>query len=224
MNAQLEARLRACYPKGLFEFFEEGQAQYEHAKAFWKGLPALLDAHGFVCDGPEIWSEAERVAEFPIRRKGDPENWYFNTNKAEKIEQLRVSGKPFASIQANVSTVIPAMYLRITEIWFDPETYGDNAKDQHDDGLKSIYWLRRTEFEPWASLIDALRSYAASLGLEDLDKATLDEDVPFVTSPIFNDDDDDGWNDSEEWPNLTYLRSLPQHTCCVFNCLFDVSI
>jgi hypothetical protein len=224
MRQDIETRLRTCYPTGLFGFFEESQANYEPAKAFWKGLPSLLEANGFVCDGPEIWSEAERVAEFLIRRKEDPAGWFFNTNKVEKIEQLRVTGQPFVSIQAEVSTVIPAMYLRITEIWFDPDTYGENAKGRHDDGLKHAFWLRQTEFEPWASLIDALRTYAASLGLEDLDKETLDEDVPFVTSPVFNDDEDDGWNDSDEWPNLTYLRSLPQYTCNVFNCLFDIHV
>jgi hypothetical protein len=224
MRQDIETRLRTCYPTGLFEFFEESQANYEPAKAFWKGLPPLLEAHGFVCDGPEIWSEAERVVEFSIRRKGDPDSWFFNTDKAKKIEQLRLSGQPFVTIQADVSTVIPAMYLRITEIWFDPDTYGENAKGQHDDGLKHVFWLRQTEFEPWAPLIDALRTYAASLGLEDLDKATLEEDVPFITSPIFNDDNDDGWNDSDEWPNLPYLRSLPQYTCNVFNCLFDINV
>lgn len=202
MRQDIEARLRTCYPKSLFELFEESQANYEPAKAFWKGLPSLLEAHGFVCDKPGIWSEAERVVEFSIRRQGDPDSWFFSTDKAEKIEQLRLSGEPFVTIRADVSTVIPAMYLRITEIWFDPSTYGENAKGQHDDGLKHVFWLRQTEVEPWASLIDALRTYAASLGLEDLDKATLDEDVPFVTSPVFNDDEDDGWNDSDEWPNL----------------------
>jgi hypothetical protein len=224
MRQDIETRLRACYPKGMFEFFEESQANYEPAKAFWKGLPAVLEAHGFVCDGPKIWSEAERVVEFSIRRKGDPDSGYFSTDKAERIEQLRLTGKPFVTIQAKVSTVTPAMYLHITETWFDPSTYGENAKGLHDDGLKNVFWLRQTEFEPWASLINALRTYAASLGLEDLDKEMLEEDVPFVTSPVFNDDENDGWSDADEWPNLPYLKALRQYTCNVFNCLFDVSI
>jgi len=222
MNEELEARLHQCYPHGLFGLFDKNQANLVPARDFWKQLPEILSTHGFYCKGPQYWSGNERVVDFDIYRNGAPDCWYFSNNRAEKIAMLRESGEPHVTISVEISTVIPAIHLNIKETWFNPETFGDKATGRYDDGLKTLYWLSDTQFEPWAGLIADLRALGEKLGLASLAECDLKEDVPFITGPIFGDDDDD--NDvllgSGTLEEIAYLKSLPQNSFCLYDCLF----
>lgn len=225
MNIELEARLHACYPDGLYHRFNKEQANLQPAHDFWQRLPAVLSSHDFYCKRPDYWSGYERAVEFKLSRNGDPDYWYFSDNRAEKIAILRETGKPFVVIEALVSTVIPALYLNIQETWFNPETYGNKVTGKYDDGLKTLHWLRDSVYQPWASLIADLRALGVELGLADLDETTLKQDVPFITEPVYSDEGDEdyydnvlcGTNSPEE---IAYLKSKPQDTCCLYDCLF----
>ncbi len=222
MDAELNARLNTCYPHGLFRLFNKEKANFEPAKAFWRELPELLAIHGFHCKKPDIWSGEERVVGFDICRDGDPDYWYFTDNRAEKIAKLQASGEPHVTIRVEVSTVISAIYLNIKETWFNPDTFGDKGAGKYDDGLKTLFWLSDTQYQPWAGLINDLRNLAEKLGLVELNESDLKEDVPFITNPIFSDDDDDrddllGSDTTEE---IEYLKSLPQNSYCLYDCLF----
>ncbi len=221
MNSVLEARLRICYPHGLFSLFDNEQANIEPARSFWQRLPVVLAKHGLYCTKPSLWSGYGRVVEFDLYRNGDPECWYFNDNKTEKIAELKQSGQPFVQIQALVSTVTPALYLNIQETWFNPDTYGDNATGRYDDGLKTQYWLRDSAYQPWSALIADLRLTGAELKLDDFDESTLKQDVGFITSPVFTDDDDDLDDDYSQETEIAMLKNLEQETCCLYDCLFN---
>lgn len=222
MNEELETRLHECYPHGLFGRFDEKKANLAPAREFWEQLPVILSIHGFHCKGPRYWSQNERVVDFNIYRNGDPDCWYFNDNRAEKIAMLRESGKPHVSIDVEISTVIPAIYLNIKETWFNPDTFGDKATGKYDDGLQTLCWLHDTHYEPWAGLITDLRALGEKLGLSSLAECDLKQDVPFITDPIFSDDDDDSddLSGSGTVEEIEYLKSLPQNSFCLYDCLF----
>ena len=224
MRQDIAERLLACYPKGIWDLFDENQADYSAARRYWARLPKLLEQHGFVTSGPHVWSQQERVVEFPIRRSDEPEGWFFNTHKNQKIAYLRDSGTPHVHIKVRISTVVPAIHFGITETWFNPDTWGDHANGRYDDGLKTINWLPDTRFEPWASLVADLRALAIELAIEEFDRDTLLEDVPSISSPIFSDEDDTDDEDLlGDWTsddNVRYIKSLPQQVACVYDCLF----
>lgn len=223
MNEEIETRLHDCYPHGLFGRFDEKQANLAPARDFWEQLPDILSIHGFHCKGPDYWSQNERVVDFDIYRNGDPDYWYFSDNRAEKIAMLRKSGEPHVAISVEISTVIPAIYLNIKETWFNPETFGDKATGRYDDGLKTLYWLSDTHYEPWAGVIADLRALSEKLGLASLAECELKQDVPFITDPIFSDDDDDRDDllGSDTLEEIAYLKSLPQNSFCLRDCLFS---
>lgn len=127
MNPYLESRLRICYPHGFCEYFDADQADFEPARRFRRGLVALLAEHGFYCSGPDVWSGEERVVEFPLHRLGDPDHWYFLENKNDKIDELIREQRPHVELEVKVSSVIPAFLLEVTEIWFDPSTWGERT-------------------------------------------------------------------------------------------------
>ena len=124
-------------------------------------------------------------------------------------------------IQVLVSTVIPALYLNIKETWFNPDTYGDNDTGRYDDGLKIQYWFRDSAYQPWSALIADLRSLGAELNLDDFDESTLKQDVLFITSPVFTDDDDDWDDDYSQEAEIAMLKRSAQETCCLYDCLFN---
>jgi len=220
-NLEIETHLRACYPHGLHGFLDKKHLNTEMAVAFWSKLPAVLQAHGFYCKKPEQWSGYEHVVLFPIQRLGDGENWYFNEDKSAKIETLRRTGTPFVAIEVSISAIIPALFIDIHETWFDETTYGADATGRYDDGLKIKYFLPDTCFEPWASLVTDLRNLGKTLELVELDEHTLKKDVPFVTSTVFSDDDDDFPDFDNEEDQIAYLKRLPQYVCCLYDCLFS---
>ncbi|MFZ4538659.1 hypothetical protein [Propionivibrio sp.] len=220
MNAAHEERLHACFPYGLLRWPDLAKINKQPSKDFWARLPPLLALHGFYCEKPHLWSGYENVCEFHLHRIGDPQDGYFNDNKEEKIEALRCSGLPFVQLTAKVSTIVPALFIDIQETWFDPDTCGVNSRGRYDDGLKTKSFLRDTQFEPWASLATALRALGNELGLADFEEAELKQDVPFVTRPIYSDDDDAPLFDSEA-DEITYLKNLPQDICWLCECLFD---
>ena len=162
----------------------------------------------------------EHVVEFHVYRLGEPPNWFFSDNRVEKIDALRVSGTPHVTLVFKVSTLLPAISIDIVETWFNPETYGTKAKGQYDDGLKSKHFLRDTAFEPWASLVDATRELAQRLDLKEFGEEALKEDVPFVTHPIFNDEEDNWGDDLSDEGLHKYMKSQPQYICCLYDCLF----
>lgn len=222
MNHELEQRLRLCYPAGLHGVVAQDQADLEPARSFRDELQPILAAHSFYCDGPDIWSDTPHVVDFPVYRIGEPAHWFFSEDRPEKIEALRTAGKPQVAVALKVSTILPALFIDIRETWFNPDTYGDNAKGRYDDGLQTKSFLHETAFEPWASLVQAVRALGQRLDLQEFDLEALKEDVPFVTHPMWSDDDEDGDIDdlSDEEYNAYMKRYQPQYVCCLYDCLF----
>jgi hypothetical protein len=81
--------------------------------------------------------------------------------------------------------------------------------------------LSDTHYEPWAGVIADLKAFGEKLGLANLAECDLKEDVPFITGPIFGDDDDnDDLLGSDTLEEIAYLKSLPQNSFCLYDCLF----
>ena len=175
MDGPLEHRLRLCYPTGLHGEVARDQTDQQPARHFWEHLQPLLEKHGFYCTGPSLGSSGEHVVDFPIYRLGEPSHWFFSDNRPEKIEALRVSGTPHVALEFKVSTIVPALLIDIRETWFNPDTDGDKAKGEYDDGLMYKDSRRETVFEPWASLVVATRELAQRLALPEFDEKALKE-------------------------------------------------
>ncbi len=221
MDTNLEHRLRICYPTGFHGEVARDQIDLQPAQIFWEHFQPLLESHGFYCGGPDLWSNMEHVVEFPVYRLGEPPNWFFSDNRAEKIEDLRVRGTPHIALVFKVSTILPALSIDIQETWFNPETYGNKAKGKHDDGLMCKHFQRVTAFEPWASLIIATRELAKRLALQEFEEETLKEDVSFVTHPIWSDEEEDDYSDNlSDEAFHEYMKNQPQYVCCLYDCLF----
>ena len=60
--------------------------------------------------------------------------------------------------------------------------------------------------------------------IAELDDASIKEDVPFVTSPIFSDEEEDTPDFDNEAEENAYYKSLPQYDCCVYDCLFGIVV
>lgn len=223
MDHALEQRLHLCYPAGLHVVVSQDQADLEPSRSFWDELQLILVANGFYCQGPDIWSDTPHVVEFPVYRLGEPAHWSFCDNGTEKIEALRVASEPQVAVAFKVSTILPALFIDIQATWFNPDTYGDNAKGRYDDGLQTKSFLHETAFEPWASLVKAVRALGQRLDLQEFDLEALKEDVPFVTKPMWSDDDedeDDTDDLSEEEYHAYMKRYQLQYVCCLYDCLF----
>lgn len=221
MDKILEQRLRLCYPTGLHRDVAVDQTNREAAQRFWEHLQPLLEVHGFYCDRPHLWSGSEHVVEFTVFRLGEPPHWFFSDNRPEKVEALKNSGVPHVALEFNVSTIVPALFINIRETWFNPATYGDNAKGEYDDGLLFKSFLQETDFEPWASLVNDVRDLGRKLKLQEFSAQELKEDVPFITHPIWSDDDDDDTDELSDEEYVAYMKNRPkQYVCCLYDCLF----
>jgi hypothetical protein len=216
MDSHLEYHLRLCYPTGFHRLVAHDQINQQPALVFWEQLQPLLETHGFYCYSD---CSEKHVVKFPVYRFGEPSHWFFSDNRTEKIAALKISGIPHVALEFKVSTIMPALFISIQETWFNPKTYGDKAKGKFDDGLLTIGFRHETTFEPWASLMIATRELAQKLALLEFDEKELKEDVSFVTHPIWNDEDDDLEDLSDE-EFYEHMKRQPQYVCCLYDCLF----
>lgn len=219
MKADLVEKIKEFYPYGIFELMDETKVDKQAAKCFWAAIQSVAESMGFNVKY-EYWSGSLNVFLFPFKRIGDGNGWYFNENKKEKIEAMKILGMPHVNVRVHVSTVVPAFYVNITETWFDPDTYGG---ERYDAGLKYIHHMGETLFYPWSGLVNEIRRVAQDCGLEEFSNEELREDVAFVTSPQFTDDDDGSDDidfDVSDPRYLPYLRSLEQYVCTLYDVLF----
>jgi hypothetical protein len=88
------------------------------------------------------------------------------------------------------------------------------------DALKELRDLPST-LKVSTALIADLRLTGAELNLDDFDESMLKQDVGFITSPVFTDDDDDLDDDYSQETEIAMLKNLEQETCCLYDCLFN---
>ena len=222
MTPELEQRLRAVYPHGYLEAPDLRLYDDRHPAALRALLNERLAPWRMGVDSDSSVFDNERVTTLPLGFfAADHQMWKDHHHPpATWPQRLAETGQPGVVAFLKLCTLYPVWHVN-----FNRWTFHDPAIPADERRPLDFAWMDEAEAPaPWPDVLAAVSACCATLGLERMSRAELDEPVPFVTRSIWlADDGSDEFPEAEQAAfeeRLGFTPSRQQAVCSVEDFLF----
>ena len=220
MNPEIERRIRAVYAKGYIELVDINQCDFSYVENVESTLMSRLGKVGAGLDCLTVWTQVERVAWGSIGLCAADGTFWNLTQTPEELcnQRLAETKAPGIVCILSISTVFPAWDCHFN-LW-SPRV-NSAPDDPYANHLRCESICESAIPPAWGAIMKEISECCALHGLVRLDKAVIDEDVPFVTESMWLKEYDDLMDDdcNDEYDGFT--PSPTQQTCNVAQCLFQ---
>lgn len=206
MKAEIENRIRECFPSGRLEELDQNSRNLEWARAAYKRLSEALEPIQANISAGHLFDSEPSITCYVTLNRRNLEFWH-GMDADKKQAWLRDSGEMWTQFLISLSIVAPAYntWYNVNRLPTDEEKLNKSA------GYFRVDIPEEAPSCEWGLIAETIHRVCHELGLVYLCKDERLEKVPFVMEAVFDDDDDGDWD--EDAP-----EELKE--CTVWQCLF----